>query len=154
MLHENDMAPDFSLPDQAEVFHHLSDYQGDWVLVYFYPKDDTPGCTKEACGIRDNMSAFNHLGAKVLGISTDSVKSHKKFADKYQLSFPLLADENKEVVRQYEVWQTKHMMGREYQGIVRSSFLINPEGKIAKIYSNVKPEGHAQEVLLDLEAKG
>ena len=120
-------------------------------MVYFYPKDDTPGCTKEACGIRDNMTSFNRMGIKVLGISTDSVKSHIKFADKYKLNFPLLSDEDKVACLLYGVWKPKKFLGKVYLGVARSSFLINPEGKIAKIYEQVKPEGHAQEVLNDVQ---
>ena len=143
-------APDFRLEDQDMRWHSLTDYKGEWLLLYFYPKDDTPGCTKEACSMRDNMSNFNHMKLKVLGISVDSVISHKKFADKYKLTFPLLSDKNKEMVKTYEVWAPKKFMGKEFLGVVRSSFLINPEGKIAKIYEKVKPEGHAQEVLADI----
>ncbi len=148
-LHQH--APDFSLPDQNGALHTLSKYKGQWVLLYFYPKDDTPGCTKEACAIRDNFLAFKKLKVQIFGISVDSVKRHEKFAAKYELPFTLLADEKKEVVEQYGVWAKKKFMGREYMGIVRTSFLINPQGKIAKIYENVKPEIHAEEVLADLK---
>ena len=122
-------------------------------MVYFYPKDDTPGCTKEACAIRDDIPRFDKLKVKVLGISVDSVKSHKKFAEKYKLPFTLLSDEKKEVVKKYGVWQKKKFMGREYMGTLRTSFLIDPAGKIAKIYESVKPEVHAEEVLKDLFSK-
>ena len=142
----------FSLPDQNGKIHKLSDYKSQWALVYFYPKDDTPGCAKEACVIRDNFPAFKKLGIKVFGISVDSVKSHKKFAEKYNLPFTLLADEDKKVVRDWEVWGKKKFMGREYMGTKRTSFLINPKGKVAKVYENVKPEIHAEEVLADLKA--
>lgn len=145
------LAPDFALPDQDGKKHALSDYRGKWALLYFYPKDDTPGCTKEACDIRDTFPRFGKLKAVVFGVSVDSVKSHKKFAEKYKLPFILLADENKKVVEQYGVWAKKKFMGREYMGTFRTSFLIDPKGKIAKIYENVKPEGHAEEVLADLE---
>ena len=141
------------MPDQDGKKHSLSDYGGKWVLVYFYPKDDTPGCTKEACAIRDDIPRFDKLKVKVLGISVDSVKSHKKFAEKYDLPFTLLADEKKEVVKKYNVWQKKEFMGKEYMGTVRTSFLIDPAGKIAKIYEAVKPETHAEEVLSDLKKK-
>lgn len=144
-------APSFSLPDQDGKVHTLADYRGRYVLLYFYPKDDTPGCTKEACAIRDADPDFSTLDAIVLGVSADSVKSHKKFAEKYELHFPLLADEKKEVVHAYGVWGLKKFMGREYEGILRVSFLINPEGKIAKVYDPVKPELHAKEVLADLK---
>lgn len=149
-LKAGDKAPDFSLPDQDGKKHKLSDYKGSWVLLYFYPKDFTPGCTKEACGIRDNFAGFGKIGAEVLGVSADSVESHKKFAQKHQLPFRLLADEEKQVVKLYEVWQRKKIMGREFFGTKRTSFLIDPAGKVAKIYKTVKPAVHAQEVLQDL----
>ena len=144
-------APEFSLPDQNNKTHKLSDYRGQWMLLYFYPKDDTPGCTKEACAIRDNFPSFRKLNIKVFGVSLDSVRSHKKFSEKYNLPFTLLADEKKEVVKKYGVWGMKKMMGREYQGTRRTSFLIDPKGKIAKIYKNVKPEIHAEEIFEDLK---
>lgn len=140
-------APKVVLPDQNGKTHRLSDYQGKWVLLYFYPKDDTPGCTKEACAIRDSFPDFKKLNIRVLGVSVDSVASHKKFAEKYELPFTLLADEKKEVVKRYGVWQKKKFAGRTYDGTVRTSFLIDPKGTIAKIYRNVKPEIHAEEVL-------
>lgn len=148
------IAPDFTLLDQDGVSHTLSSYRGKRVLLYFYPKDDTPGCTKEACLLRDAVPDFTQLDALVFGVSADSVKSHRKFADKYGLPFPLLADEGKEVVNQYGVWGRKKMMGREYDGIFRTSFLIAPDGTIEKVYENVKPELHAAEVLKDLEGHG
>lgn len=143
-------APDFTLLDQDGVAHTLSAYQGSTVLLYFYPKDDTPGCTKEACMLRDSFPNFSQKEAVVLGISPDSVKSHKKFAEKYSLPFTLLADSEKEVVSLYDVWGKKKFMGREYDGVFRTSFLINPEGDIAKVYENVRPEAHAAEVLEDI----
>ena len=149
-LRVGQLAPDFSLPDQNGKKHKLSDYKGKWVLIYFYPKDDTPGCTKEACSIRDNFPKFKKLKIAVLGISVDSVKSHAKFVKKYHLPFTLLADEDKNVVKKYSVWSKKKFMGREYMGTPRTSFLIGPNGKIEKIYENVKPETHAEEVLEDL----
>lgn len=144
-------APDFTLPDQDGKAHKLSDYRGQWVLLYFYPEDDTPGCTKEACVIRDYFPQFGGLKAKVLGVSVDSVASHKKFEEKYKLPFILLADEKKEVVKQYGVWREKNFLGKKYIGTARTSFLIDPEGKIVKIYEKVKPEAHATEVLEDLK---
>ena len=144
-------APDFKLPDQAGKIHQLSDYQGKWLLLYFYPKDNTPGCTIEACSLRDNWADFAKLNAVVLGISADSVTSHQKFADKFKLSFPILADESKEMIRSYGVLAEKSMFGKTFLGIKRSSFLIDPEGKIAKIYEKVKPNEHAKQVLKDLE---
>ena len=151
-LSVGERAPSFSLPDQNGGVHTLAECVGKWVLLYFYPKDDTPGCTKEAQAIRDVFPDFSTLNAMVFGISADSVASHKKFAEKYNLLFTLLADEGKEMVRAYGVWGTKKMMGREYEGIFRTSFLIDPKGNIAKIYENVKPELHAAEVLADLKA--
>ncbi len=145
-------APDFTLPDQNGDSHTLTAYRGKWVLVYFYPGDDTPGCTKEACGIRDNFAEFERLGAKVLGISTDTVKSHSKFAAKYSLPFTLLADDGQEVVEKYGVWGKKTSFGRTYFGTRRMSFLVDPEGKIAKVYKTVKPAGHANQVLKDIQA--
>lgn len=146
----NSPAPDFTLPDQDNKEHTLSHHRGGWVLLYFYPKDDTTGCTKEACAIRDEFPAFGKLKVKVFGLSVDSVASHKKFAEKYELPFTLLADTEKKVVNLYGVWGKKKFMGREYEGIFRTSFLIDPDGKIVKIYENVKPEIHAEEVLKDL----
>ncbi len=145
------LAPDFSLLDQDAVEHTLASYRGKWVLVYFYPKDDTAGCTKEACALRDADPDFSKLDAVVLGISADSVKSHKKFAEKYGLPFTLLSDENKKAIHAYGVWGKKKFMGREYEGIFRTSFLIAPDGKIAKVYEKVKPEVHAGEVIVDIK---
>lgn len=144
-------APDFRLPDQDGAVHSLKDERGRWVLLYFYPKDMTPGCTKEACAVRDTFPSFEKLNAVVWGVSADSVESHKKFAESYNLCFPLLADTEKKAIEAYGVWQEKNMMGRKYMGIVRSSFLIDPEGNIAKVYEKVKPEIHAEEVLSDLK---
>ena len=144
-------APEFSLPDQDGEMHSLAEARGSWTLVYFYPKDDTPGCTKEACSIGELFPAFEKLDAKVFGISVDPVKSHKKFAEKYQLPFTILSDEKKEVVEKYGVWQRKKMMGRDFMGTVRTSFLLDPRGTVAKVYENVKPEVHAEEVLADIK---
>lgn len=149
---EGSLAPDFTLQDQDGKEHTLSTYRGRYVLIYFYPKDDTPGCTKQACMLRDALPEFGSLDAVVLGVSPDNVKSHKKFAEKYGLPFILLADEAKEVVNVYGVWGRKKMMGREYDGVFRTSFLINPDGNIEKVYENVKPELHASQVLADLTA--
>ena len=144
-------APGFSLPDQDGTQHTLKDYAGKWVLLYFYPKDDTPGCTIEACTIRDQFKDFKKIGAEVVGISTDTVKSHRKFADAYELPFTLLADENKEMVGEYGVFGEKKFMGRTYMGVKRASFLVDPEGKVAKVYEKVKPLSHAAEVIADLK---
>ena len=146
--------PAFSLLDQDGKTHALSDYLGRYVLIYFYPKDDTPGCTKEACAIRDAMPEFKNTDLAVLGVSPDSVASHKKFAEKYGLPFTLLADEGHAVADTYGVWGRKKFMGREYDGILRTSFLIAPDGTLAKVYENVKPEAHAAEVLADLVMLG
>ena len=150
-IHPNTVAPAFRLTDQDGKMHALADYKGKWVLLYFYPKDDTPGCTKQACATRDEFPAFKKLNCVIFGISTDSEKSHKKFEEKFELPFTLLADTEKEVVKAYGVWAPKKFMGREFLGTQRTSFLINPEGKIAKVYEKVKPELHAEEVLKDLE---
>ncbi len=147
-------APGFRLPDQAGKEHDLKDYLGRWVLLYFYPKDDTPGCTVEACTLRDNFPKFKKMKAVVLGVSADPVKKHAKFAEKYELPFTLLSDEKKEMLGAYGVWAKKKFMGREYMGILRNSYLIDPQGKIAKIYEGVKPKDHAEEVLQDLKALG
>ncbi len=147
------IAPEFTLQDQDGNSHAFSEYRGKWVLLYFYPKDDTPGCTLEACTIRDQFADFGKIGAIVLGISTDSVASHKKFATAYELPFTLLADEHKEVVNQYGVFGEKKMRGKAYMGTSRTSFLIDPEGKVAKIYEKVKPENHAAEVIADLHER-
>ena len=151
-LQVGDTAPDISLPDQDGKTNKLSDRRGKWVLVYFYPRDDTPGCTMEACGLRDASSRYAKLGVEVFGISADSVKSHRKFADKFELPFTLLADEEKNVIHAYRAWGRKKFMGREFDGILRQSFLIDPKGKIAKVYPKVKPEPHAEEVLADVAA--
>lgn len=144
------VAPDFVLADQEGTKHRLKQYRGQWVLLYFYPKDDTTGCTKEACTIRDVWSLFKKQKTVVLGVSADSEMSHAKFAKKYTLPFPLLADVEKLLIQAYGVWGEKKFMGRTYQGIHRMSFLIDPKGKIAKVYEKVKPAQHAAEVLRDI----
>lgn len=146
------LAPDFTLLDQDGVAHTLSAHRGSRVLLYFYPKDDTPGCTKQACMLRDAMPDLATLDAIVFGISPDSVKSHRKFADKYGLPFTLLADEGHGVAEKYGVWGRKKFMGREYDGVFRTSFLIDADGIITHVYENVKPELHADQVLADLRA--
>lgn len=144
-------APDFSLPDQNGDIHSLKDQKGKWVLLYFYPKDSTPGCTLEACSMRDHYPAFKKLGITVFGASVDSVKSHGKFAEKHELPFILLSDEEKSLVQNYGVWGKKKFMGREFTGTKRWSFLIDPNGIIRKIYEDVKPTAHAEQVLADLK---
>jgi len=145
------IAPMFVLPDQFGAMEALEHQRGKWVLLYFYPKDDTPGCTKEACAIRDGFPFFEKLDIVVFGISIDSVKSHAKFAEKYKLPFTLLSDEQKDVVNAYGVWGMKRFMGRSYMGTNRVSFVIDPNGKIAKVYPDVSPATHADEVLADLK---
>ncbi len=144
-------APSFTAQDQFGATHTLKEYAGKWVLIYFYPKDDTPGCTKESCLLRDGFPFFETLDAVVIGISIDSVKSHLKFVQKYDLPFTLLSDESKEIVNAYGVWAEKKLMGRKYMGTVRASFLIDPSQKIAVVYEKVNPALHANEVLADLK---
>lgn len=143
-------APAFELPDQDGKTHRLSDYKGKWILLYFYPKDNTSGCTKEACAIRDEFPSFGKLDAVVLGVSKDSVESHRRFADKHGLPFTLLSDSETKVQQAYGAWGKKKMAGREYMGTFRMSFLIDPKGVIVKVYEKVKPMEHAAEVLEDL----
>jgi peroxiredoxin Q/BCP len=143
-------APDFSLLDQDGKSHSLSDYRGQWLVLYFYPRDDTPGCTKQACSFRDAREDIEKLAA-VIGISTDSVRSHKRFADKYHLNFRLLSDPEHEVIEAYGSWKPKKMMGREFLGTHRNTFIINPEGKIAKEYLGVDPNNHAETIISDLK---
>lgn len=144
------IALEFDLPDQDNKFHKLSDYRGKWVVLYFYPKDDTPGCTKEACNFRDSFHELQKMDVQILGISKDSVASHKKFAEKYDLNFPILSDENKEVIKKYNAWGVKKFMGREFEGILRITYLIGPKGEIKKVYEKVNPLVHASEILKDL----
>lgn len=147
-LKAGDPAPDFSAPTQTGDTVSLARFRGQQpVVLYFYPKDDTPGCTKEACSFRDEWSALQKAGVAVLGVSTDSVKSHAKFAEKYKLPFPLLADEDRRIVNAYGVWGEKVFMGRKYQGTHRVTFLIGKDGRIRRIWDKVKPDGHAAEVL-------
>lgn len=146
-LHEGDMAPDFRLQNDEGQEVSLSGYRGRKVVLYSYPKDDTPGCTKEACSFRDGIAQIQERGAVVLGLSTDSVESHKAFKEKYNLNFPLLADVNKDVVQKYGIWKEKNMYGRTYMGIERTTFLINEEGRIERIFPKVDVEVHYQEVL-------
>lgn len=147
-LNTGDLAPDFTLPstEKSENFT-LSSAKGSWIVLYFYPKDDTPGCTKEACNFRDRVKDYQKVNAKIYGISTDSLASHQKFIAKFNLPFPLLADVDKKVVELYDVYKEKSMYGKKYLGIVRSTFIVDPEGKISKIFSNVKVDEHHQEVL-------
>lgn len=147
MLKEGDAAPDFDSKDQNGNSVKLTDYKGKKVVLYFYPKDDTPGCTKEACSFRDADDVFNSKGIKVFGVSTDDEKSHQKFISKFQLPFDLLADTDKSIVESYGVWGEKSMYGKKYMGTTRKTFLIGEDGKIAKIFDKVNVEQHADEVL-------
>ncbi|MBE7503089.1 MAG: thioredoxin-dependent thiol peroxidase [Verrucomicrobiales bacterium] len=146
-LRVGDPAPDFAALTQSGDTVSLANLKGRQVVLYFYPKDDTPGCTKEACGFRDGWKAFEQAGVVVLGVSTDPVNSHAKFAAKFKLPFPLLADEDKRIVTAYGVWGEKVFMGRKYQGTHRVTFLIGGDGRIRRIWPQVKPEQHAAEVL-------
>ena len=143
----NQPAPGFTLPDETGTERSLSDYRGQPVVLYFYPKDDTSGCTKEACAFRDDYNVYEEAGVVILGVSPDTTGSHTKFKDKYDLPFTLLADEDHAVADAYGAWGPKKMMGREYEGILRSTFLIGPDGKILKVFENVQPNGHSTEVL-------
>ena len=149
-LKEGDAAPKFSVATNGGGNVSLDGFLGKNVILYFYPKDDTPGCTKEACAFRDGFSEFKKKGAVVLGVSPDSVKSHDKFVEKFKLPFTLLADEDKQIANDYGVWGEKSFMGRKYMGVHRVTFLIGPDGKIKKIWPAVKPEEHADEVLAAL----
>lgn len=140
-------APDFALPDETGTVRRLSDFRGQTIVLYFYPKDDTPGCTTEACNFRDDYSAYEQAGVTILGVSPDSPKSHAKFKQKFQLPFSLLADEDHAVCEAYGVWGQKKFMGKEYMGVLRTTFIIDPEGKIKKVFENVKPAEHSAEVL-------
>lgn len=151
MLEFGNKAPEFTLKDQDGKNHSLADYAGKWVLIYFYPKDMTPGCTLQACSLRDAKEDFSSLDAVVLGVSKDSVDSHKKFEAKQTLNFTLLSDESTEMIQAYGAWKEKSMFGKKYMGIQRMSYLIDPEGKVAKVYAKAKTSGHAEEVLKDLK---
>jgi peroxiredoxin Q/BCP len=152
MLQEGTMAPDFTLPADGSGEVSLSDYRGKKIVLYFYPKDNTSGCTKEACGFRDDYSELLAAGAAVLGVSPDSVKSHDGFKAKYSLPFALLSDPDHRVAEMYGAWGEKKMYGRTYEGILRSTFLIDEEGRIFKVFPKVKPAQHSQEVLEALQA--
>ncbi len=151
MLKEGDLAPDFVLPDENGEPVRLTDFRGRWVVLYFYPKDNTSGCTKEAIEFRDLHEQFAARNAVILGVSKDGQKSHQNFKSKYALPFKLLSDESTEVQQQYGVWQEKSMYGRKFMGTVRSTFLIDDEGRIRKVWPKVKVTGHAEDVLKSLE---
>ena len=147
VLKVGNKAPSFKLKNQDAKVITLADLKGKPIVLYFYPKDDTSGCTKEACNFRDEFPKFGKMKAEIIGISADSVESHKKFAEKYKLPFNLLSDEKKEVVEKYGVWQEKSMYGKKYMGIVRTTFIIDGQGKIRKIFEKVKVDEHNQEVM-------
>ena len=140
-------APDFELPDDTGTPRKLSDFRGKPVILYFYPKDDTPGCTKEACNFRDDYSAYQNTSVIILGVSADSPESHAKFKAKFQLPFPLLADEDHAVCDAFGVWGPKKFMGKSYEGILRTTFLIDADGTVAHVFENVRPAEHSAEVL-------
>jgi len=146
-LESNIPAPDFELPDENGELHRLSDYRGKVVVLYFYPKDDTTGCTTEACNFRDDYSAYQDAGVVILGVSPDSSKSHTKFKTKYDLPFTLLADIDHKICELYDVWGLKKFMGREYMGVFRTTFLIGADGMILRVFEKVKPAEHSAEIL-------
>jgi thioredoxin-dependent peroxiredoxin len=145
-------AYNFRLPDQQRITHELMNYKGSWVILYFYPKDDTLGCTKEACEFRDSLSEFKKRKILVFGISKDSVISHEKFSTKYSLNFPILSDPNRVVIRAYDAWEKKNYLGKEYESTKRKTIIIDPEGVIQKVYENVNPINHARQILSDISA--
>lgn len=140
-------APEFQLKDGQGNIHQLSDYSGQTFVLYFYPKDNTPGCTKEACAFRDAYADFKQAGVEVIGISPDSEKSHTKFAEKFELPFTLLSDPDHKICEAFGVWGPKKYMGREYEGVYRTTFVIGPDGMIKRVFENVKPTEHVEEVL-------
>ena len=151
MIKENTKAPNFKLSSTSKKDYSLKDSIGNYVIIYFYPKDDTPGCTTETNDFNKLLPKFKKLNCEILGISKDNLNSHEKFKNKYKIKFDLLADEEKKVLKKYKVWAKKKFMGREFLGIVRTTFLIDKKGKILKIWNNVKVNGHAQEVLETLK---
>ncbi|MDT8436516.1 MAG: thioredoxin-dependent thiol peroxidase [Gemmatimonadota bacterium] len=151
MLKAGEAAPEFELESDGGGTVRLADLRGRRVVLFFYPKDDTSGCTKEACGFRDSLAEFAGRDVAVLGVSPDGIASHDRFRDKYDLNFPLLSDPDHAVAEAYGAWGVKKMYGREYEGILRSTFVIGPDGRIEKAYPKVRPEGHAAEILADLD---
>lgn len=147
-------APDFELLDDSNTPRKLSDFRGKSVVLYFYPEDDTPGCTREACNFRDNYSAYEKAGVVILGVSPDDVESHVKFKKKFELPFPLLADEGHKVCDLYQVWGPKSFLGKAYEGVLRTTFVIDGNGNIAKVFEKVRPSEHSAEVLSVLGVAG
>jgi thioredoxin-dependent peroxiredoxin len=157
MLEVGDRAPEFELADQHGTVHRLDGYRGRWLVVYFYPKDDTPGCTAEACSFRDARSDLDALGAAVLGVSADDAAAHRRFAEKHGLSFPLLIDPDKSMLEAYGAWVEKQRFGKRHLGVQRITYLIDPEGVVARVWPRVRAEGHADEVraaLTELQGSG
>ena len=152
MIEVGAMAPDFELKADSGQTVRLGDYRGRRVILYFYPKDDTSGCTKQACGFRDHLPEFEARDAAVLGVSPDGIDSHERFRDKYELNFPLLADPDHSVAAAYGAWGKKKMYGREYEGTLRSTFVIAPDGRVEKVYAKVKAAGHAELLLENLQS--
>ncbi len=153
MVQEGQLAPDFTLPDASGRTVRLSDLRGQTVVLYFYPRDDTPGCTTEACGFRDDHAAFTDRGAVVIGVSPDGPAAHARFARKHNLPFTLLADQEHTAARAYGVWKEKRRYGRTFWGVERTTFLIDRQGRIARIFRNVRPAGHSRQVLAALDAE-
>ena len=151
MIKENNKAPIFKLPSTSKNIYSLKDSFGKYIVIYFYPKDDTPGCTLETNDFNKLLPNFKKLNCEILGISKDNIKSHDKFREKYKIKFNLLADEDLEVLKKYKVWGKKKFMGREFMGIIRTTFLLDKKGKIIKIWENVKVKDHAKEVLATLK---
>ena len=151
MPREGDQAPDVALPDEHGTVHRLADQRGTWTILYFYPKDDTPGCTIEACEFRDTNDTIRERGAEVWGVSPQGAASKRSFREKFGLPFTLLADEKHEVAEAYGSWVEKENYGRKYMGTARTTFLIDPDGRVAKVWPKVKPEGHAADVLRALD---
>jgi peroxiredoxin Q/BCP len=150
MIQQGDLGPDFELPDQNGELVRLSDLKGETVVLYFYPRADTPGCTTQACGVRDHSGDYGKAGARVIGVSPDEVGAVKKFADKFDLDFTLLADADHAVAEAYGTWGEKSMYGKKYMGVQRATFLIDPEGRIAKVFPKVSPKTHDDVVLAAL----
>lgn len=145
-----ELAPDFKLPSTEGTQMGLRNFKGRWVILYFYPKDDTPGCTAEACGFRDGMTKLTSEGAVVLGVSTDPMASHEKFRTKHGLNFALLSDESADVAKMYGVWKEKNLYGRRSWGVARATYIIGPDGRVRKVYRKVKADEHAPQVIADL----